>query len=84
VPPYPEELLNVLGYMQMDMGDLEKSELYFKSAIRFYPQSANAHDSMADYYEAVGSQEDALREVMRAQDLAPSEYYQNRINKLKN
>jgi hypothetical protein len=41
VPPYPEELLNVSGYMQMDMGNLEKSEMYFEQAGTF-SQSANA------------------------------------------
>jgi predicted alpha/beta superfamily hydrolase len=84
VPPYPEELMNVLGYMAMDMGNVDKSQMYFEAGLKYYPESANAHDSMADYYEAVGDVEKALAEVIRAQELSPSEYYQNRINKLKN
>lgn len=83
VPPYPEEILNMSGYMQKDMGDLEKSEMYFRAALKYYPNSANAHDSMADYYEATGELKKALSSVQRAQDLAPSEYFETRIKKLK-
>jgi len=82
-PPYPEELLNMSGYMQMDMGDLEKSKMYFDAALRYYPNSANTHDSMADYYVAVGALDQALQEVIRANELAPSEYYRERIHELK-
>ncbi len=53
-PPYPEELLNMLGYMNMDMQQIEKAKMYFELAIEYYPESANACDSMADYYEAQG------------------------------
>ena len=82
-PPYPEELLNMSGYMQMDMGDLEKSKMYFDAALRYYPNSANTHDSMADYYVAVGALDQALQEVIRANELAPSDYYRERIHELK-
>src|SRR6056300_1706294 len=74
VPPYPEELMNVLGYMAMDMGNVDKSQMYFEAGLKYYPESANAHDSMADYYEAVGDVQKALAEVIRAQELSPSEY----------
>ena len=82
-PPYPEELLNMSGYMFMDMGDMEKSKMYFDAAVEYYPNSANVHDSMADYYKAVGAVDKALQEVMRANELAPSDYYLERINQLK-
>jgi tetratricopeptide (TPR) repeat protein len=71
------------GYMQMDMGDLEKSKMYFDAALQYYPYSANVHDSMADYYVAVGALDQALQEVIRANELAPSDYYLERIIELK-
>ena len=82
-PPYPEELLNMSGYMHKDMGDMEKSKMYFDAALQYYPHSANVHDSMADYYVAVGALDQALQEVIRANELAPSDYYLERINELK-
>jgi predicted alpha/beta superfamily hydrolase len=33
VPPYPEELLNMSGYMNMDMDQMEKAKMYFEFAI---------------------------------------------------
>ena len=47
-PPYPEELLNMSGYMNMDMDQPEKAKMYFELAIEYYPQSANAYDSMKE------------------------------------
>ena len=82
-PPYPEELLNMSGYMHKDMGDMEKSKMYFEAALQYYPNSANAHDSMADYYIEVGDMNKALQEVMKANQLAPSDYYLERIIELK-
>jgi hypothetical protein len=32
-PPYPEELLNMSGYMNMDMQQPEKAKMYFKLTI---------------------------------------------------
>jgi len=83
VPPYPEELLNMSGYMHMDMGNLEKSKMYFLAAIQYYPNSANVYDSMADYYVKIGDLNEALNSLQRAQELAPSEYFQTRIKDLK-
>ena len=52
VPPYPEEILNMSGYMNLDMQQPDKAKMYFELAIEYYPESANAYDSMAEYYEA--------------------------------
>ena len=52
--PYPEELLTMLGYMNMDLQESEKSKMYFELATEYYPESSNTYDSMADYYEAQG------------------------------
>ena len=83
VPPYPEELLNMSGYMNLEMGQKEKAKMYFQSTIDYYPNSANAYDSMADYYERISDLSKALELVSKANKLAPNTYYQNRIAELK-
>ena len=83
-PPYPEELLNMLGYMNLDMNQPEKAKMYFELAIEYYPESANAYDSMADYYEVQNDIPNALRFVEKASQLSDDGYYKNRIQELKN
>lgn len=83
-PPYPEELLNMSGYMNMDMQQTEKAKMYFELAIEYYPESANAYNSMADYYEAQNDITNAVRFVQKAAELSDNEYYKNRIQELKN
>ncbi|MCB0567154.1 MAG: prolyl oligopeptidase family serine peptidase [Phaeodactylibacter sp.] len=83
-PPYPEELLNMSGYMNMDMQQPEKAKMYFELAIEFYPESANAYDSMAGYYEAQNDIPNALRFVQKASELSDDAYYKNRIKELSN
>lgn len=82
-PPYPEELLNMSGYMNMDMNQPEKAKMYFELAIEYYAQSANAYDSMADYYEAQGDLNKALKFVQKASELSDDVYFKNRIQALK-
>ena len=82
-PPYPEELLNMSGYMNMDMKQLEKAKMYFELAIEYYPKSANAYDSMADYYERNNDYKNALKFVTKAYEINPSDYYKQRIGELK-
>jgi len=82
-PPYPEELLNMSGYMNMDMQQTEKAKMYFELAIEYYPESANACDSMADYYEAKGDFTNAIKYVNKAFELSGNDSYKNRIEELK-
>lgn len=83
VPPYPEELLNMSGYMNMDMQQLEKAKMYFELAMEYYPESANAYDSMAEYYEAQGDFANAIKYVTKAFELSDNDYYKKRIEGLK-
>ena len=83
-PPYPEELLNMSGYMNLDMQQPEKAKMYFELAIEYYPESVNAYDSMADYYEAQNDIPNALRFVKKASELSDDAYYKNRIQSLMN
>ena len=82
-PPYPEELLNMSAYMNMDMQQPEKAKMYFELAIEFYPESANAYDSMADYYEAQGDLTNAIKYVTKAFELNGTVFFKKRIEELK-
>lgn len=82
-PPYPEELLNMSGYMNMDMGQMKKAKMYFEFGIEFYPNSANSYDSMADYYERNGDNDNALKFVTKAYEISNDDYYKERIEALK-
>ena len=85
VPPYPEDLLNVLGYMSMDMGQPDKAKMYFEFGIEYYPNSPNTYDSMADYYERNDDFENALKFVSKAYEISGgNEYYKNRMESLQN
>ncbi|MEQ3690875.1 MAG: alpha/beta hydrolase-fold protein [Flavobacterium sp.] len=83
VPPYPEELLNISGYMNMDMEQMEKAKMYFDFCIEFYPNSPNSYDSMADYYERNGDNSNALKFVTKAYEISKDNYYKERIEALK-
>jgi predicted alpha/beta superfamily hydrolase len=78
VPPYAEELLNVLGYMSLDREQLEKAKMFFEFAIEFYPNSPNVYDSMADYYERNLDYESALKFVNQAYEISGDDYYLQR------
>ncbi|MBU2553647.1 MAG: prolyl oligopeptidase family serine peptidase [Bacteroidetes bacterium] len=82
-PPYPEEILNMSGYMNMDMQQQGKAKMYFELAMEYYPESANAFDSMADYYEAQGDFINAIKYVNKASEINGSDYYKKRIEGLK-
>jgi hypothetical protein len=82
-PPYPEELLNMSGYMSMDMGELDKSKMYFELAIEYYPNSANAYDSMAEFYERKNEKDKALIYLSKAYEISSEESFKERIEVLK-
>ena len=82
-PPYPEELMTVMGYMCMDMGQPDKAKMYLEQAVKFYPNSANAYDSLADYYEAQGDNSMALELVTKAFGISGDDYHKERMEGLK-
>jgi len=83
VPPYPEDLLNALGYMSLDMGQLEKSKMFFEFGIEFYPNSPNVYDSMADYYERNKDYEKAIVFATKAYEISENDYYKQRVKSLR-
>ncbi len=83
VPPYPEDLLNMCGYMNMEMEQPDKSKLYFEKAMEYYPNSDNAYDSMADYYESQKDYASALKYVTKAYEISGSDYHKERMEQFK-
>lgn len=80
--PYPEEMLNVMGYMSMDMEQPEKAKMFFQSAVTYYPESANAYDSFAEYCEQQGDLKNALELISKAAQLSDDTYYQERLKEI--
>lgn len=56
-----EDMINSLGYWALQVGDLERSKKLFEMNIENYPESANAYDSMGDFYVASDQKEKAIR-----------------------
>jgi len=83
VPPFPEFLINMQGYMSMDMDQMERAKMYFELTIEYYPNSPNSYDSMADYYERNGDNENALKFVAKAYEISGDDSYKDRIEALK-
>jgi predicted alpha/beta superfamily hydrolase len=82
VPPMVEELFIGYGYMNMQMGAPKKAELFFTKAIKFYPKSANAFDSLAEFYEAQEDYPNAIKNMKRAFELSGNNTHKERLEKL--
>jgi len=83
VPPYPEDLLNMLGYMNLRWQHPEKSKMFFKLEIAYYPKSAGAYGSMADFYESQHDTTNTLKYLEKAYRLNSSASIRDKINALK-
>ena len=84
VPPFPEDLLNMLGYMNLDWGKLEKSLAFFQLNIQYFPNSANAYDSISDYYASQNDYKNALKYVTKAYEISKIDYYKQRMEEFRN
>ncbi len=81
--PMIEEMLNGYGYMNLQMGFPEKAKLFFKMNVEYYPNSANGYDSLAEYYESQKDYTNALINVTKAYEINNSNYFKERIIKIK-
>ena len=80
--PMIDEMLNGYGYMNMQMGQPEKAFMFFEMNIKYNPTSANAYDSMAEYYESQNDKENALKYLNKAYEISGDDYYKERIEAL--
>ena len=51
VPPFDEELLIMLGYMNLEWGQAQKSLAFFQLALEYYPDSAEALKNIEELKE---------------------------------
>lgn len=64
-----EDILNANAYWLLRNGKQEEALEAFKLMIETYPASANAHDGLADAYEAMGKKAEAVAEAEKALQL---------------
>jgi dienelactone hydrolase len=67
-----ERTLNTLGYIEMHERRIANAVAILELVTKLYPQSANAHDSLGDAYEAAGRTADAIASSERALQLLPN------------
>jgi len=76
IPPAEGLLIN-MAYEHLNLKQSDKAIEVFQLAVSLYPQSSNAHDSLADAYEAKGSLQQALTTQKLALSLAENQQSQN-------
>lgn len=82
VAPLEEELLNMMGYMALQFGQPDKSYAFFALAIKYFPESPNVYDSMADYYSSQNDLDNAVLNLKKAFEITGNENYQERIEEM--
>jgi len=82
-PPMIEELFNAYGYMNLQMEQSEKAHLFFSMAIKYYPNSANSYDGMADYYLSQNNNLKAAECLTKAYELSGNAYHKEKRDALK-
>ena len=73
-----EPILNSLGYSLLAEKKTAEAVRMLELAAAWYPESANAHDSLGDAYEAAGRTAEAIRESERALALLDKAHPQRR------
>jgi CubicO group peptidase (beta-lactamase class C family) len=71
----PEDDVNDLGFILMRNNKKAQAVEIFKYNLDAHPGSANAYDSLAEGYEAVGEKELALKNFKKAYELNPKNDY---------
>ena len=78
----PEPRLNSWGYALIRMNELDKAIQLFEYTVKLYPESFNAHDSLAEGYLTKGDKENAIKYFKLAVELNPGDTeYAKRILK---
>lgn len=77
-----EDLLEMMGFMALDMEQLEKARAFFELAVEYYPESAAAHDAIAEFLMSQGETRDALVHAKEAARISPSVDRASRITSI--
>jgi len=82
-PPFEEELLTMLGYMNTSWGNLQTAKAFFDFGVKYYPNSANSWDSLAEYYEGQAAWQKAYDAQSKAVALDGDDYFTKRLDAIK-
>lgn len=66
--PFEYEMNN-LAYMYLGRKDYERALPFLELNLKNYPESANAYDSLGDYYNAISDTENAIKHFSKSMDL---------------
>jgi dienelactone hydrolase len=70
---FPEAIVNLIGYQHLQVGDVRTAVEIMKLNVNAFPESPNAHDSLADVYLADGQKELARQNAKKALELLASD-----------
>lgn len=74
---FSESLLNALGYDLLRANKVKEAIEIFKLNVEGFPQSANAHDSLAEAYETSGNKEMAIKHYEKVLEVLPGDKKSN-------
>ena len=67
------------GYMFLEMKQIKKSLAFFTLAVKYYPKSANAFDSLAEFYASQKDFAKAVENETKAHDISKSAAHLKKI-----
>ncbi|MGD1847127.1 MAG: alpha/beta hydrolase-fold protein [Salibacteraceae bacterium] len=80
----PEEYeINRLAYMYLGQNDFERASPFFELNINYFPERANAYDSMGDYYNSVSDTANAIKYFSMSLELGGVNGTEEKLEKLK-
>jgi dienelactone hydrolase len=75
--PFPEAVVNTMGYEHLQAGETKLAIEIFKLNVAAFPSSPNTFDSLSDGYLAAGQKDLALVNVKKALELLPNDSKDN-------
>jgi carboxyl-terminal processing protease len=70
-PVFDETDFTALGYQLLQAGKVESAVYVFEKAVRLYPDSWNAHDSLGEALLKAGRKEEAIQHYRKSVELNP-------------
>ena len=78
-----EDEVNRIAYMFLGRNDFERALPFFELNIQNYPESANAYDSMGDYYAGVSDDANAIKYYSKSLELGEIEGTKEKLEELR-
>ncbi|HTD41335.1 MAG TPA: alpha/beta hydrolase-fold protein [Mucilaginibacter sp.] len=77
-----ESNMNMFGYIFLQQKDYDRSGMFFKQNIDYYPGSFNAYDSMGDYYLAINNKSKAIEYFKKALSIKYRQEIKDKLDKV--